>query len=342
MTRKARAGLKSLLILLTLLATPVAWSKPVVVFDTDMDFDDAAALAYVAAAHKQGLLELKAVTVTGAGAGLPGAAIRNARCVLERAGLGQIPVADSSVTGPQVMPPELRLSVQLVLGSVLATCLQSPLPSAESAPALLTRLLSSQRSLTVLATGPLTNVAAALSNLAMQGKTAKRHSLVVMGGAVRVPGNLCCTTTATFDNTQELNFWADAPAVAAALNGFSGRTRLVPLDATNYVPLTPALAQQLAADRSTPEAALVADIANHPIITAGQATGGGYWWDPLAAMAVLVPDVVTFVPGKLSIRPDGTAAGRILESPEGASTRFGVAANAALFERRFLDTLNGR
>src|SRR5690606_1968315 len=53
-----------------------------VVFDTDMDFDDAAALAYLCQEHKLGQIDLRAVTVSNNGVGLPGSAIRHARCVL--------------------------------------------------------------------------------------------------------------------------------------------------------------------------------------------------------------------------------------------------------------------
>src|SRR5689334_4481096 len=57
-----------------------------VIYDNDGDFDDLASLAYLASMHKAGRIDLKLVSVTSAGAGLPGNAIRHARCLLERAG----------------------------------------------------------------------------------------------------------------------------------------------------------------------------------------------------------------------------------------------------------------
>ena len=58
--------------------TATAATAPVpVVFDADMDFDDAAALAYLSQEHKKGRIELRAVTVTNSGVGLPGFAIHN-------------------------------------------------------------------------------------------------------------------------------------------------------------------------------------------------------------------------------------------------------------------------
>ena len=38
-----------------------------VVFDTDLDFDDAAALAYLSQEHKMGRIQLRAVTITNRG-----------------------------------------------------------------------------------------------------------------------------------------------------------------------------------------------------------------------------------------------------------------------------------
>ena len=78
---------------------------PPLIFDTDMDFDDAAALAYLCQQHKRGEIDLRAVTVTNNGAGVPGNAIRHARCILAECGLSHIPVADGSDTGVSPTPP---------------------------------------------------------------------------------------------------------------------------------------------------------------------------------------------------------------------------------------------
>ena len=43
-----------------------------VIFDTDADFDDTVALAALAEQHLKGLIDLRAVTITNNGGGLPG------------------------------------------------------------------------------------------------------------------------------------------------------------------------------------------------------------------------------------------------------------------------------
>ena len=56
---------------------------PPVVFDTDMDSDDAVALALLAQQHLDGRIDLRAVTITNNGGGLPGKGYLHARCLLD-------------------------------------------------------------------------------------------------------------------------------------------------------------------------------------------------------------------------------------------------------------------
>jgi inosine-uridine nucleoside N-ribohydrolase len=81
--------------------------------------------------------------------------------------------------------------------------------------------------LTLVATGPLTNVAMAIQ----RGREAMRgvHGITVMGGAIRVPGNVGPTT--------EFNFAVD-PEAAATVLGAGLPIRLVPLDVTERVVLS--------------------------------------------------------------------------------------------------------
>lgn len=319
-----------------------------VVFDSDMDFDDAAALAYLSREHKAGRIDLRAVTVTNNGAGLPGLAIRNARCLLQRFGLGHVPVADGSPTAPNAAPPEARLSVELVLSTVLLGCLQGTQPGPVSAAGLIVDTIRrSSANVVLVATGPLSNVAAALELDAAQPSPTPLPNRIagayVMGGAVGVAGNLCCTTTTGFDGSQELNMWIDPPAAQRVLEGFSANpVSLVALDATRYVPLTGPFAQRLNADQRTAEAQVVAAIANHPVISVGSSLGQAFWWDPLAAMAAVRPGVLRYEDRRISVVQAGVQSGRTATAVDGRAVRVGVFADQAVFEQRFIDTLNGR
>src|SRR3954454_25360375 len=79
-----------------------------VIYDSDMDFDDASTLAYLCEEHKLGRIDLRAVTVANDGFEVPARTLRHARSVLEQCGLPRVPVA-AGATGEGVhsAPAEL-------------------------------------------------------------------------------------------------------------------------------------------------------------------------------------------------------------------------------------------
>jgi purine nucleosidase len=303
---------------------------PVVIFDSDMDFDDAATLAYLAQEDRLGRIDLRAVTVTNNGNGLPGRAIRHARCLLERLGLNDVPVADGSDTAPNAFPAELRQTFDRVFEDVLAGCTASEAPSRVRASELIRQIVARHPAAHVIATGPLSNVVAA---------RLEPRRVTSMGGAVRVGGNLCCGTPPEFDGSQEFNFWIDPPASRAALRSLA---RLVPLDATNDVPITPQFVQRLGAEGRTAAADIVFGLVSHPEVAPLVEAGIMSWWDPLTAMSTIHRGIVTFETGRLDVITTGAQAGRTVLSPTGRTVVFATAADAVDFEERFLTTLNGR
>ncbi len=329
---------------------------PRVIFDTDMDFDDASALAYLAQAHKLGQIRLDAVTVTNDGAGFPGSAIRNARCILQAAGLTSIPVADGSPTGVNSFPLDIRFGVEFVLGTAFASCTASGEASVTPAPQVIAdEIEATNGDVTLITTGPLTNVASALSLIAEHRRhhgrasdpaslfRGSRLSAYVMGGAIRVPGNLCCGLTPTFDNTQELNIWSDPLSARGVLDALSGgEPHIVPLDATQHTPITHDFVTRLQADSSTAEAQIVSSIVGNPLFGPAIDAGQLFWWDPLTAVEAVRGGVVSFERLRIDVVQDGPSAGRTIEVRHASSTSVGLDGNQARFESIFLDTLNGR
>src|SRR5262245_52619011 len=120
-TRRMKLAL--LLVVLLVVAAPhlgragTAHPTPVI-FSHDGDFDDMAALAYLARLHKARQIDLRLVAVTYGGAALPGRGIRHSRCLLERFGLTDIPVVDSPATGANLFPDLLRFTFEQVLTDV--------------------------------------------------------------------------------------------------------------------------------------------------------------------------------------------------------------------------------
>ena len=113
-----------------------------VIYDSDMDFDDASTLAYLCEEHKLGRIDLRAVTVANNGFGEPTRTLRHARSVLEQCGLPRVPVAEGATgAGVHPAPPELVATIETVLTGALGDgdrppyqrrcrrCSSSPVPS---------------------------------------------------------------------------------------------------------------------------------------------------------------------------------------------------------------------
>jgi inosine-uridine nucleoside N-ribohydrolase len=320
-----------------------------VIFDTDMDFDDSTALAYLVAEHKLGRIKLLAVTVTNNGVGLPGRAIFHARCLLDRFGLSEIPVADNAAVGPRQFPAQIQLGAEFILNGLLDGCTKSDQPSAISAPRVIVDIISHQaRPVTIVTSGPVTNLADALRFAKVADRSGRRpfmdnvDSVFTMGGAVHVPGNV--PPSATEDGTQEFNIWGDPAAAQAVFDGYS-RLKLVPLDATQFVPVTVAFSNRVIADHDTTEADYVAALLSNPLIMgAVQANLGFFWWDPLDAIASQTDGVVTYESDRILVVQSGLSAGRTIAAgprSDAPRLRVGIHASTTDFENVFLNTLNG-
>lgn len=312
-----------------------------VIVDTDMDFDDTVAIAYLCREHHAGRLQIRAFTVANNGAGYPGRAIRYLRCLRERCGLPDVPIAEGPIEAPNAFPADIRDYADAILAEVFSDCSQGEQPSEVDAPTLIEQVLrhAEPGTIDILTFGPLTNVARALERDASKSPSivdliGRVHS---MGGAVRVSGNLCCGVPDTFDNTQEFNMFVDPGAAAQVLYSLPpGDMTFVPLDATNFVRIEQDLIDRIIHSARTPEARTVAAIA-------GQLTPGGtlYWWDALSAVAAVHPHVVTYEALDVTVIEDGPSAGRTAIDPSGQMAHVATRASREQFERIFLDTLNG-
>ncbi|HEX7843050.1 MAG TPA: nucleoside hydrolase [Kofleriaceae bacterium] len=314
---------------------------PRFIIDTDMDNDDAAAIAYMCQEHLLGHVRLLGVTITNNGVGLPGKAIKHARCLLAQCGLPDLPVADANLPAPNVFPDDIRNGTDQTLENVFPGCQESEAPSAVSAPDLLRTLARSDGDgkVTLLATGPLSNIAQALHDSA--GFRDHVAAAFVMGGAVHVGGNLCCGVSSTFDNSQEFNFWTDPAAVRDVFQQLRpGTVTLVPLDATNFVPLLESFDTLLQADPRTGAARFVAAMVADPGVADFVPDGFLFWWDPLAAVAATTSGIVRYESDRITVVQSGPQQGALVVDPAGAAVRVGIFADQQEFQRTFFDRLN--
>jgi len=298
--------------------------RPLVV-DTDLSTDDVMALAYLLGLPGY---QLEAITVEGTGVvHCPAGAEIAARLVAE---MGvEVPVACGSGTpvgDGHANPEEWRTAADAGFGLRLAMATAG---TDGDAVELLTRTLTdSSVPVDVLAIGPLTTIAQALE--ATPELARRMHRIVLMGGAVDVPGNV---TGDQERGSPEWNLWADA---AAAQRVFASGIPLVvvPLDATNEVPITTDLYAELAAAHGTGPSDLVFELlTGNPYLFAN----GNYFWDVLAAVALEDPSVLEL--NELHLRVgvlDSTEVGRMIRDERAPAVQVALTASAATFTQRFL------
>ncbi len=194
------------------------------------------------------------------------------------------------------------------------------------------------KDLTVVALGPLTNLATAM---ARDPRTLARTGRVVaMGGAVLGPGNV--TPAAEF------NFYVDPEAAAVVLDAGLALD-LVPLDVTRQVVLRQSeLAARLG--RCPPRVGgFVADVTAHGFAFGAERGDGGIaLHDPLAMGVVLDPSLVRFEPLHVEVECEGritrgmSIADRRSIAPHHKgrpNCRVAVSVDAPRFLQFFLDRL---
>lgn len=196
-----------------------------VLLDVDTGVDDALALMLAIRSP-----ELEVLGITTVSGNVPIArCTANTLLVLEMLGAPAIPVV-AGAAAPLAREPFTAAEVHGSdgLGNVTH---RYPAPSRRATQGAAEFLLETIRrfpgELTLIATGPLTNVATAIQGDA--GAMRRLQGVTVMGGAIRVPGNVGPTT--------EFNFAVD-PEAAAIVLGAGLPLTLVPLDVTEQVILS--------------------------------------------------------------------------------------------------------
>jgi purine nucleosidase len=195
-----------------------------ILFDTDPGIDDACAILLALASPE---LSLEGLSVVHGNCSLE-QATTNALSVLELAGATHIPVAkgcELPLVQPSLLAPETH-------GNTGLGYAQLPAPRTrpivqQGIDFLIEKILSSPGEVTLVAIGPLTNVALAIRQEPRIVQAV--NEVIVMGGAIRYEGN----TTAL----AEFNTYVDPHAAYAVYHSGMPMT-LVPLDVTYQCILT--------------------------------------------------------------------------------------------------------
>ena len=304
-----------------------ALRRPVVI-DTDLSVEGAMAVLYLL---QEPTVAVEAITVSGTGLVSCRKGVGQALGLVALAGAGDVPVAcgrTEPLAGDNAFPASFR-SVADSLGGVLLPVGGEPsdLPAEE----LLAEVISdADQPVMIYADGPLTNIAALFEEAPDLEKVA---GITLMGGAVDVAGN-------TVDNpAAEWNIWID-PVAADRVLAAGHPVTVVPLDATNDVPVTTMHVTALAAHEATPIAETVNQLMRS---VTGVEQGFVFFWDQLNAAVMLDASLVTLEDRTVSVATDGGPAqvGTMTDDPEGHPVRLAVAADREAFEAAFFTTLMG-
>jgi pyrimidine-specific ribonucleoside hydrolase len=302
------------------------------IIDTDVGVDDLMAIAFLLASPD---VPIEAITI-GTGLAHTGAGADNVLRLLALAGRDDIPVyvgRSTPLAGDRAFPDEWRALSDELPGVHLPNARRA----AETRPAadfLADRLSSVQRPVAVLALGGLTNVAEAIGRSANGAAAVQR--LVIMGGAVHVAGNL--HEAGENENvTAEWNFHIDAEA-ARRVFASGLPIRLIPLDATDQVPLDRSYIDELQRARDAPLAGFVTQLLG--IVAPFMDVGNYYAWDPLAAVTLVDSSLVRAQPMSISIHVQPPEDGRSAAVPDGApNADVAIEADARRFREIFVRTL---
>lgn len=304
-----------------------------VIIDSDMITDDWMATLFVL---NNPQFDVQAITVSGTGFAADCAAgTRAALGLLALTGYGDVPVAcgaEAPLVGDNAPPADWRTTLEAVEALGLP---DGGAVVEEDAVALFTSTVqNSPEPITVLALGPLTNIGAALE--ATPDLAGNIEMIYLMGGAVDVDGSYVSD-----ENTfAEWNIYSDPHGAKLTFDSGVPIT-LVALDATNEVPVTPEFVETLEAEKASPSAEFVAALLSNNMESI---EGGSYFfWDPLAAVVMADPSIVTLTPRTVSIVdiPGDPQDGRTMPDENGNEILLATEPDGAALEAALLAAWNG-
>ncbi len=264
--------------------------KPLI-FDDDGSQDGVTALAYMLANPKY---DTQAITISQ-GIARPEIFAGNIERVLGRLEITDIPIGvgrPDPLAGNNKFPDFIRDgSDAFWTPFVTLPEVAPPLTKRPAAELIVETIKRSPEPVSILATGPLTNIAEALR--LDKSIIDNIEILQVMGGAVFVPGNLPVLPDPPFstNTTAEFNIWVDPLAAqevfAAGAEGLN--VQLTPLDATNQIEFSRE-DQQAWLATGTPESELAAELLDFALTVIQSDNDPNPVWDLVAAINLSEPE----------------------------------------------------
>jgi pyrimidine-specific ribonucleoside hydrolase len=312
-------------------------TKIPVLIDTDVDIDDWMAILYLSM-HPD--VDLRGLTTTGVGACHLTPGTRNALNLLQLTGKPDIPVA-AGTSAPlrysNCFSASIRTPIDTVYNIKLPTNPNGPV-SETAVDFLCNTLANADEPMTILAIGGGTNLGTLLHG--HPEVIPKIDRIVMMGGAVRVSGNVADVDPDYSNKVAEWNFFLD-PLGGQYLLDSGVPITLIPLDASNYVPLDLAFYDRLQQRHTTPQASFIYQTLTADI---GFVQSGDFFaWDPLAAVVLTNGAIASGETLTLKVvqemDEEDDHSGQLVEDPAGASVHVMLKADADAFYDEFLSVI---
>ena len=314
-----------------------------VIIDTDMGVDDWFALLYLL---NRPDVEVLAVTMPITGESSCRAGLQNINKLIDLSGKmanKTIPVACGKPYTQKFIAPfpkQWRNEADVLAGIALPP--SSRIPLTMPAEQLIQEVVAKQASLgvkpIVITLGPLTT----LANILEQNPDFKNQvaHVMSMGGAVSVKGNVhYLHPTVTKNRVSEWNFYAD-PLAAKKVIESGIAFKLVPLDATDTVPLNQAFMKKFKQSRKTKIAQFIYMAINQRIKI--QNHSSYCFWDCLTVAMVFDSNMGSFKSLPIRVRyGDPLISGQtVVDHQHGHHIQVALSANPQRFHQDFLEVIN--
>ncbi len=297
------------------------------IFDHDGGVDDFVALSLTSCDSKY---DIKAITIAPADS-YKKTAVEVTEKFANAAELKNVEISASDFEGSNVFPDIWRkhsdymTALPIFANNSTSTSNKAlPIDSHKH----LVNLLSNKEKFAIIATGPLSNIAEALKiNPKIKDNISR---IYFMGGAVRVEGNV---DEANHNKTAEWNVYNNPEAADIVIRSGIPIT-LVPLDATQYVPVNVNFMESLQKQETT---------ASKIVYSISQVLGkyikseSVFFWDTLTAAVAIDPTLLVTEKMKVKVITSGMSQGRTLESNYGTEIDVALKVDRSRFEDLILN-----
>ena len=300
-----------------------------VIIDADFDQSDIGAIL---AMLRDPALDVRAITIAGTGLVHCQAGRLVTRYLIDELGSPDIPFGCGRQEGgddAHTFPDAWRARADDAFGLDIPPPVESGVPR-DAAELIAETVDASPSAPTIVTLGPLTNLEDAFAaDPTLADRVAGVHAML---GTIDAPGNVVVDGLDHGDPL-EWNAFADPSAVEAVF-ATDVPISIVPLDATDDVPVPVDLAERLATDHRAGAADLMYEslIRNPGRMRPDE---GQQLWDELAALTLTEPDLVTWDEATLTVGDDG----RLTRDEAGRTVRFASAADQPAVEAAFLAAL---